>query len=110
MTIDPQNPTDTSPAQVEHHLAGAGPAHSFRAIPGARIRCDSCGAEQPAAEHRADDVVRLEGVSDPADMTMVVPVECSNCGSVGTLTLGYGPDASIEDADVLAEMPRDPRA
>jgi len=39
-------------------------------------------------------------------MVMVVPVTCPNCGASGSLILGYGPNASAEDADALASMER----
>jgi hypothetical protein len=44
---------------------------------------------------------RLEGASDPADMLAVVALRCPACGAQGVLTLGYGPDTSPEEADVL---------
>ncbi len=56
------------------------------------------------------DRTRLEGQSDPADMAVVVPLECPNCGSRGTLILDDGPDASAEEADVLTELSRHPAA
>jgi hypothetical protein len=51
---------------------------------------------------------RLEGESDPADMMAVVAVTCPACAATGTLTLGFGPTSSAEDADVLHAL-RDAR-
>ena len=47
---------------------------------------------------------RLEGASDPADMSLVVPLDCPDCGARGVLVLRYGPEASMEEADVLAVL------
>ena len=97
---DSSNPTDRSGAEtgsvgdrsqveVEEHLAEGGFDAQFGAFP--------------------------EGESDPSDMAVVVPVTCPHCGAAGTLSLQFGPMASIEESDVLAAMPRtataiDPRS
>lgn len=47
-------------------------------------------------------------MSDPDDMLMIVAVTCPVCGARGTLTLGYGPIASIEDTDVLRDIQLSP--
>ena len=56
----------------------------------------------------ADHSTRLEGASDPADMMMVVPTTCPECGARGSLILHYGPAASAEEADVMAALSRTP--
>jgi hypothetical protein len=44
-------------------------------------------------------------------MALVAIVMCPWCRVAGTLVAGYGPTASAEDADVVAELhdDRDPR-
>jgi hypothetical protein len=54
-------------------------------------------------------VARLEGASDPADLAIVIPLQCPHCGTDGALIAGYGPEASQAEADVLTAMPRDVR-
>lgn len=113
-TPDPTNPTDTPLAAVvgavDDALAqdGGGSDGQFRSEGGARIRCLTCRGELDAASVVADDVTRLEGASDPADMTMVVPVRCPHCATSGCLVLGYGPDATPEDSDVVRALQRRP--
>ena len=105
--LDPANPTDTPLGQVVDQY-DRGDDGSFRTVPGARIECLTCRRDFPAEEVDADRLARLEGVSDPADMVMVVTVSCPNCGACGSLVLPYGPDASAEDADAVRAMHRRP--
>ena len=51
---------------------------------------------------------RLEGASDPDDMLAVVALACPACGTQGTVVLGFGPNATAEDSDVLKAL-RDER-
>ena len=110
MTTDPHNPADESPLTFEADTGTNGVAATFTVLPGARLRCGSCGAEGSASEQRADDVARTEGASDPADMTMTLPIVCPVCQAEGSLTLGYGPGADPDSSDFIAAVPRDPRA
>ena len=107
---DPQfqapDPVDEPLTSVSESLTDRADDGQFRATEGSKIQCLTCRKEASAETYRADDVARLEGASDPADMVMVVPVTCPNCGATGTLVLGYGPNASAEDADALAAMER----
>jgi hypothetical protein len=100
------NPTDTPLRDVSDSLSGSGDEGQFRAVEGSHIQCLTCRTQAPAGAYRAADARRLEGASDPADMVMVVPVRCPECGAGGSLILGYGPNASAEDADALAAMER----
>jgi len=100
--------TDTTLSSVTHDFDEVGHGGQFAARDGAAILCLNCRQEFPAAGQRADDVRRLEGASDPADMVMVVPVECPHCGTAGTLTAHYGPEASAEEAEVLVALERTP--
>jgi hypothetical protein len=109
-SLDPANPTDTPLGDVVDALDVEGFDGQFRSEDGARVRCLTCQEMFDASTIEADDVARLEGVSDPADMTMVVPVTCPDCATSGTLVLGYGPDSSAEDADVVRALSRAPDA
>ena len=72
--------------------------------PGGRVLCVSCHMESDAHEVQVDAVQRTEGVSDPDDMLMVAALVCPVCDSYGTLVVGYGPESSSEDAEVLARL------
>jgi hypothetical protein len=108
VAVDPENPTDDSPLRVADDLERRGDA-PFAIRPGALLHCGSCGSDSAAARQSADQARRTEGASDPADMTMVMPVVCPVCGARGTLTLGYGPEADPDASDFISAVPRDPR-
>jgi hypothetical protein len=71
-------------------------------IPGddGAIQCASCNDTTPAAEFAVEASRRLEGASDPDDMMTVVAARCPRCGAAGTLVLGYGPNATEQDAAI----------
>jgi hypothetical protein len=77
---------------------------SFRSDPGARVACLTCRAVVEGSTLRPASMRRLEGASDPADMLAVAALVCPVCAARGTLVLGYGPDASPEDSDVLSAL------
>ncbi len=97
---------DRSQVEVEARLAKDGYDAQFGAREGAAVLCFTCHQEFPAARLDADGARRVEGESDPSDMAVVVPVTCPHCGAAGTLSLQYGPMAGVEEAEVLAAMPR----
>jgi hypothetical protein len=111
---DPQEATDESSeatlTAVSRQLDADGFDGQFRAQPNAQIECLTCRTTTPAEALDANDMTRLEGESDPADMAMVIALQCPACGAAGTLILNYGPDASAEEADVLAALDRTPGA
>jgi hypothetical protein len=107
MTPSPDMPTDTPLLRVLRSLEASGHTGQFRAVEGGDVECLTCHATTPATDVEADDVTRLEGASDPADMLMVVPLRCPACQTLGTLVVGYGPESSPEDSDVLVALERD---
>jgi hypothetical protein len=102
-------PAESTLTDLSQQLDAAGYGGQFRAQPDARIECLTCRQVTAADALDANDMTRLEGESDPADMAMVVALTCPVCGTAGTLILNYGPDASAEEADVLAALDRAPR-
>lgn len=66
------------------------------------IECVHCASANRPASFDIVHFRRLEGASDPADMLIVVWSACPTCEAHGTLTLGFGPNASGADATVLA--------
>jgi len=74
----------------------------FIPVPDGALRCLTCQTVTPAEDISMDTLRRLEGASDPADMAAVAALTCPHCGTKGTVVLKYGPDANVEDADVLA--------
>ena len=100
---DPTNPADTALGEVLGHLEAEGDGGQFRAVDSGEVQCLTCRTVFDASD-LASEVTRLEGASDPADMVMVVPAKCPSCHTDGTLVLGYGPDASAEDSEVVRAM------
>jgi len=89
-------------------FAEAGYEGSFQVMPGGKVRCLHCRAEMPAAELDAAALRRLEGASDPADMLAAIALTSPRCGTRGVLVVNYGPEAMIDDADVLRALEHPP--
>lgn len=105
----PQPPNDqTTLTEVIQGYEEGGFVGSFTAEPDAAVRCETCGATSPAASVAMSSLRRLEGASDPDEMMAVVALTCPACGAKGTVTLLYGPMATVEDADLLTGL-RDER-
>lgn len=81
-----------------------GSTGQFGARPGGVIICFACRAEFPPAEADVRALRRLEGASDPDDMLAVAALRCPRCATAGTLVLAYGPEAALEDSEVLAAL------
>lgn len=82
-------------------FADAGWTDSFSVEPPDRVRCGPCRIAVDPTQLEVHALRRLEGASDPADMLAVAAVTCVGCDAHGVLVLGYGPEASQEDAAVL---------
>jgi hypothetical protein len=94
-------------AEVLDELAGDGFEGSFLTRPDGRARCESCETESSGGDFASIEAERrLEGASDPDDMVVVLGLVCPACSARGTLLLGYGPNASDEDADLLVALPQ----
>jgi hypothetical protein len=91
---------------AEYEAAGYG--GQFEVVSASAIACLTCGSESAATEFGMSGLRRLEGASDPDDMLSVVAVSCPRCGARGTIVLGYGPNASADEASVSKQL-RDQR-
>ena len=70
----------------------------------ARLRCGTCRADLQPTEVGMHGLRRLEGASDPADMAVVLCLECPRCGAKGTAVARYGPEAAPYEHEVLAAV------
>ncbi len=68
------------------------------------IECVACSAATAPETFEIERARRLEGASDPADMLIIVWSACPACGALGTLMLGYGPNAAGPDAALLGKL------
>jgi hypothetical protein len=100
-TVSDDNTTLT---EVLAGYAAAGFVSSFSVADGAMVECHECGVESPASTIKMTSLRRLEGASDPDDMSAVIALTCPNCERAGTLILGFGPAAPPEDGDVLRDL------
>jgi hypothetical protein len=82
-------------------LSGAGYSGDFRVSSAGTLVCGSCRHEMDASAAELDQLCRLEGASDPADMAAVLALTCPSCGAKGTCVVKYGPDAEPEEVEVL---------
>jgi hypothetical protein len=98
-------------AEALERLEAAGHTGHFAARDTGMVLCLSCRQESPAGEVELVQVARTEGVSDPDDETAIAALVCPRCGTRGTLVLKYGPEAPLDDAEVLRLLwdRRDPR-
>jgi hypothetical protein len=78
----------------------------FGARPGGVVRCFSCRYDFGPSDVSVESLRRLEGASDPDDMLAVIPLTCPSCQRGGTLVVGYGPESSADDSDILAALPQ----
>ena len=85
-------------------LEAAGYTGQFRALEGARVECFTCHQASPARELAVEEMIRLEGPTDPADMVAAIALTCPRCSARGTLVLSYGPDSTLEDAEALQAL------
>ena len=108
-STDAQSGDETSLSEVTAQLDDDGRTGQFQSVEGGTVRCLTCRREFPAAAESADHVTRLEGTSDPGDMSIVLPLTCPLCGAAGALIARYGPEAGSADVDVLLAIDRTPR-
>lgn len=76
----------------------------------AAVVCGACGRSTAAEDLHLDVERRLEGASEPDEMVLVVAATCPACGSGGVIVLGYGPEASPEDSDIVLALLHPPTA
>ena len=107
MSITPSPSDNTTLTAVLASYATAGFDGSFLVDDDA-IRCQSCRAASQPSELRISSLRRLEGASDPADMSAVLALICPRCGQRGTVVVMFGPEASAAEVDLLRQA-RDDR-
>lgn len=110
MATDSASPTDTPLLAVLRQFEAEGFSSQFQAVDGGRLRCLTCRRSIPASSIDANRIARLEGASDPADMLGIAPVICPECDARGILVFNFGPEATVEEVEVLMDVERSPEA
>jgi hypothetical protein len=97
----PLPPSDgTTLSDVLEAYAASGYKGEFRVLDGG-VRCGACGGVSPVERFELESIRRLEGASDPADMSAVLATACPACGTRGTVVVMFGPEASEGEAQLL---------
>jgi hypothetical protein len=100
--VDESTITDLLQAYAE-----GGFASSFIVTDDCRLECLECSSINPPQRFSMSSLRRLEGASDPADMVAVVALTCPVCAARGTTILGFGPNATEQDSEVLKMLQDD---
>jgi hypothetical protein len=104
-TRDPQAdryPADTSMIEVLAQFVARGfDGHFDVDEHTGGCRCEQCGTSSAPADIEVVDSRRLEGASDPADMSSVMAMQCPACSQQGTAVVRYGPEASAGESALL---------
>lgn len=102
----PGRAADT-PTEAERDLRAAGWRTSLLIDERGISWKDADGEEHEAAaeDFRIHSTHRFEGMSDPADETIVMAAEHLDSGTRGIIHVAFGPDASAAEADVLRALP-----
>lgn len=102
-TPHPTGGADTLLALTDRvHRKGFGT--SVRPRDGGILECGHCGAQFHASTYDLRHQHRLEGASDVDDMLLLVAGHCPHCAAGSALALGFGPNASPTDADILSSL------
>ena len=105
---DEMSPSDnTTMTRVLEQLGESGWTGQLTAVAEGSVQCTHCRAVFPAGDLDIEAERRLEGASDPDDMSLVIAARCPACGTPSTLVLGYGPAGSDVDGDVVVALQRD---
>ena len=105
MTGEPQYARDPSSlTSMVSQFEDEGFTGQFAVREAGMVLCLACRKEHPAADIEMTALRRAEGASDPADMAAVVGLQCPSCDTKGTLVLNYGPEAGIDESEVLLAL------
>jgi hypothetical protein len=100
-------PSDnTSLVAVLAGLRDSGYDAQFSVTDDGDLCCRSCDRCATPADVQLDELRRLEGASDPADMVAVLAVRCPSCEARGTAVVRYGPEAEVGHSILLRHLER----
>jgi hypothetical protein len=84
-------------------LSAAGYTDDFRAEPEG-LRAVVAGCLHRPESMCIDEVVRFEGITDPADEVIVFALRCETHGTKGTYVIPYGPAVPETDAEMVRRL------
>ncbi len=96
-------PADTSLAEVIADLESNGFDAQFDVDDeSGECTCASCGSTSSPEVITIHHARRVEGASDPAEMSNVLALSCPTCGQRGVVACRYGPEASAGEGLLLS--------
>lgn len=102
----PGAPSDNTTAVSElDELRRQGYAADFVVRDGGRVCCPACDACVEPGDLAVDVFRRLEGASEPDEMSAILALTCPRCRTRGSLLVAYGPHASADEAELLRRVP-----
>ncbi len=91
-------------SQAVDRLTAGGYADDFRAEPGG-LRALGADVLYRPESLAVDEVVRFEGITDPADEAIVLALHCEKDGTKGTYAVAFGPGMGALDAEMVRRLP-----
>jgi len=92
------------PLKTAERFAQLGFEGDLMALPGARIRCNTCHRDSAASDCRVACLQRFEGDSNPDDESILLAVVMP-CGHRGQMSAAYGPAADAVIVEVFQALP-----
>jgi hypothetical protein len=77
---------------------------SFRVAGPRALECLQCHKTSDPIDVPLMELVRVEGVSDPADEQLIAGLVCPACSTQGALLLAFGSIASAAEGEVLNRL------
>ena len=100
--VEPGEPSDyTDLTAVVDAFCADGFTEDYHVAEEGGVICSGSGKELRPQDLDVVRFRRLEGASDPADMTLVAAVRTKDGAGDGVLVVKYGPDASPGEAELL---------
>lgn len=91
-------------AEALARFEAAGYTAQLGVVEGGLVRCYSCHTDHDPASMELNEILRVEGASDPDDEVAVVAMTCPKCDCKGTLVFKYGSEATPDESDVLRAL------
>src|SRR3546814_15794449 len=97
----PGAPSDNTTAVAEiDDLRAQGYEADYVVGEGGVVRCTACRHEMQTGEVDVDVFRRLEGASEPDEMSAIPALPCLECGPQDHVMVGYGPSAPPAPCDL----------
>ncbi len=90
-------------AETLARLAAAGYTSDFYARDG-KVGCPDCQDLVDPGTLVVDELVRLEGDSDPDEELIIYALSAGPCGRKGTFTIAFGPTVTPDDQAIAAVL------